>query len=582
MPHLYVTFDSAVSPPVAHFYIRADGASAATEIPRPAELGVPSDRKPVSLRYRKRSFIVGLFRRPFMVDEFGRPRAAGVRGPILAPALSNGAFTGGSTGNMIGYQTFLVKSGERVIAESDPGPASNTLAASGAGRVWSNLDWSPQDSHVTHSRGYVGVDGELPAMAWERPLQAPGSTVTENVLTAALSIPLPARITSNGVVTLDPYARGVPPYTHYVEKYHDAFFYAGDPEHPERIYPSRLYEPEAVNTTPITVFSRTENPWLSTTDGMPVTGIKRQGEDLVVGTIKGIDVINGYTHGDYTIRRISDYWGVLSHFSMARCGPLSSLFFAAPQGPTIYNAGTFKFIGGPIETWWRDNYLLYPEAFRNSYASEDRYWRSYKLLLPWFASAYSLYLVCDYDEAEMGNPIWVRDRRARRDECAVELLTTNESNFYELLTGSCDGHIRRENVETNADDDGDAYKKALTIDTPHRYVAGQDGDDAHGRTYVGLDLYLKHENNEATISMWAGDDDAPSAAAPQWTTVSPQTKAPTGSRQLVQQTSERHIPTDLSGKGVTLRIEVSAPLGVEWRGWAVDHLPGPQTRPFKE
>lgn len=581
MPHLYVTFDTTVSPPQMHFYSRAESSSVPVEIPPPPELGVPSDRKPVLLRYRRRTYVVGSFQRPFMIDEFGHARAAGVRGPTVAPVLSDGSFTGGSTGNMIGYQTFLVKSGDRVIAESNPGPGSNMLSAAGTGRLWSNLDWAPADSHVTHSRGYVSAEGEVPAMAWERVLATPGSTVTENVMTAALSIPLPVRISPDGTITLDRYARGVPPYTKYVEKYHEAFFYAGDPQHPERIYPSRLFEPEAVNSTPITVYGRTEEPWLNTTDGMAVTGIKRQGEDLVVGTLKGIDVINGYTHGDYTIRRISDYWGVLSHFSMTRCGPLSSLFFAAPQGPTIYNAGAFKFVGGPIETWWRDNYKLHPETFRNSYGAEDRFWRSYKLLLPWFASAYTLYLLCDYETAEMGEPIWVMDRRARRDECLGELLNTSEEDYYELLVGSCDGQVRRENVDSDGDDDGDSYQKLMTIRPAHKYPLGQEGDAEHGRTFVGLDVHLKHAGQPAVLSCYAGDDDAPSAASPQWTVTSPATAAPSGERPLTVQTSEHHEPTDLAGKGVTLKVEVTAPVDVEFRGWAFDHVPGPQSRPFK-
>jgi hypothetical protein len=51
---------------------------------------------------------------------------------------------------------------------------------------------------------------------------------------------------------------------------------------------------------------------------------------------------------------------------------------------------------------------------------------------------------------------------------------------------------------------------------------------------------------------------------------------------LVKQTSEHHVPSDLSGKGVTLRVEVTAPVEVEFRGWAVEHIPGEQSRPFRE
>lgn len=584
MPHLYTSFDDAISPPEGHVYLKPDGTTVTSEITIPGGINV-LDRKPQILTYRRRTYIVGQFSRLMMRDEHGLFRAGGVKAPVTVPALADGSDSGGSTGIAIGYQTFVVKAAGKKIAESNPGAATNSLDMAGTGRAWTGLDTAPQDPHVTHTRGYVSVDGEAPALAWERPYPFP-STVNENILTAALGEVLPVRTAPDGTIALDRYARGVPPYTQWVEKYHDAFFYAGDPLHPERIYPSRLYEPEAVNSTPITVYGRTELPWLSTTDGMPVTGIKRQGEDLIVGTLRGIDVVNGYSHGDYTIRRISDYWGVLSHFSMRRCGPLSSLFFAAPQGPTLYNAGAFKFIGGPIETWWRDNFLLYPEVFANCYGAEDRFWRAYKLLLPQYGpgTPYSLYLVCDYNSAEAGEPTWVFDRRARNDQCQGELITdaATSRSYYDLFTGSCDGYVRKDNVESDADDDGDTYQKKMTITTPHRFLGGQEGDDTHGRQYVGLDLFLKHENQDATISMWAGDDDAPSAVAPQWSETSPATAVPSGDRPLVKQTSEHHVPSDLSGKGVTLRVEVTAPVEVEFRGWAVEHIPGEQSRPFRE
>lgn len=580
MSHLYFTREAATggSPTTGHAYIRDDFSDTLVEQTLP--VGVTAmDRKPQMLKYRRRVYNIGQFSRMLVRDEFARLRAGGLNPPKTTPVLAAGSGTGGSTGLMIGFQTFVTMQGSVKIAESNPGVASATFDnTGGSSRAWSGLDNAPDDPHATHSRLYVSVDGELPALAVQ--LALPHFTfMDENVLSGALGETLPARLTTTGDVALDRYARGVPPYCQFGEEYHDAFFYAGDPNHPERIYPSKLYEPEAVNTTPITVYGRTEYPWLSTTDGMPVTGIKRQGDELVVGTLRGIDIIQGYTHGDYSIRRASNYWGVLSHHSMRRCGPLGSLWFAAPQGPTLYNAGAFKFAGGPMETWWRDNYRLYPDVFANSYAAEDRYWRAYKILLPQYLG-YSLYLLCDYYSAEEGSPMWVTDRRNRNDQVLGELLVDGSQSYYDLYTGSCDGHVRLENTDDDPDDDGDSYSKKMTIITPHKYVAGQDGDDAHGRNYVGLDLYMKHPDQAATLSMWAGDDDAPSAVSPQWTQTSPATKAPTGDRPMVAKTSERHIPTDVSGKGVTLRVEVTAPVGVEFRGWDVDHIPGTQTRPF--
>ncbi len=580
MAQLYLLLDTSTDPPSLHLWERKDSQSTPVEKELPPELRtVPASVRPQMLSYRRRVHSIGILDRPIVRDEFGKFRASGVLPPRTIPTLADGSYSGGSEGLMIGYQTFLVKVGGQRLAESNPGPATLTLDAAGTGRLWGNLDWTPSDSHVTHSRGYVGVDGEVPSLAWERPIAA-GGDVGENVLTTGLGEPLPVRVSSSGTIVLNRYARGIPPYTKFAEEYHNAFFYAGDPNHPERIYPSKLYEPEAVNTTPITVFGRTEYPWLVTTEGDAVTGIKRQADELLVGTIRGMDVIQGYSHGDYTIRRISNYWGVTSHHSMRRCGPLGSLFFSAPQGPTLYNAGSFKFIGGPLETWWRDNFKLFPEIFSEAYGAEDRFWRAYKLLLPQY-QGYSLYLVCDYMSAEAGDPMWVKDIRARNDQVMGELFVDNSTSYYDLYVGSCDGIVRRENVDSDPDDDGDTYQKRMVLTEPHRYVAGQEGDDAHGRTFNGLDLFMKHTNNAVIISMWAGDDDAPSAASRQWGVTSPATAAAAGERPVVERTSERHVPTDLSGKGVTLRVEVVAPVGIEYRGWAVDHIPGPQSRPFK-
>lgn len=579
MAHLYFTNKAAGggSPTTGAAYIRANNTTVLTPQSLPSVSAL--DRKPQLLTYRRRTYNIGQFTRMLVRDEFSRLRAGGVRAPTTTPVLADGADSGGSVGIMLGYQTFVVKNGSKWIAESNPGATSNSLDAAGTGRAWSNLDASPNDPHVTHTRLYVSVDGALPRLALEIPLPIL-TTAAENVRTGALGVSLPARLDVTGQPVLDRYARSVPPYTRFAEEYHDSFFFAGDPTHPERIYYSKLYEPEAVNVTPIEVNGKVEYPWLSTTDGAPVTGIKRQGDELVVGTLRGIDIVQGYSGYEYSIRRVSNYWGVLSHFSMRRCGPLGSLWFAAPQGPTLYNAGSFKFAGGPLETWWRDQYRLYPEIFENSYGAEDRFWRCYKLLLPQYLG-YSLYLNGDYFGAENGEPVWTVDRRARNDQVLGELLIDASNSYYDLYTGSCDGYVRLENDEADEDDDGDAYQKKFTVTTPHRFVMGQAGDDKHGRTYNSLDLYLRHDTNSATISMWGGDDDAPSAVSPQWTASSPAGQAAAGSRPLVSRTSEHWEPQALSGKGVTLRVEVTSPVHIEYRGWEVEHVPGPQSRPFK-
>jgi hypothetical protein len=591
MPHLYVSSDPATGPTgqtQGYVYERTDAGVLQTKVS-----GVISyERRSVILKYRRNTHIVGTFSRPQVRDRFGSYHSSGVRGPVTRPTLVDGAFPSGSEGNMIGYQTFLMKVGNEVIAESNPGPQTATLAAAGTGRLWGNLDWSPSDPHVTHARGYVSVDGSLPALAWERPLSPAGTTVTENVGTIALGITLPVRKGVNQQFLLDIYARGVVPYTRYAEEYHDAFFYAGDPQHPERIYYSKLFEPEAVNSTPIYINGRLDEPWLATTDGAPVTGIKRQGDELIVGTYRGIDRIQGYGYGDYAIHRISNYWGVTSHFSMQRCGPNDSLFFSAPQGPTIYNAGNFRFIGEPIQSWWRDRLREDPTVFDDAFGSEDRFWETYNLLLPQ-ADGSSLWLVVDFNFAEAGQPIWVFDRRARKDWVSGELARDSDSKYWERYTGSCDGVVRQENDPSDADDDGDAYQKRMTVQSGHRYMGEQGGDEGHGYAFHPADMYVKHNNNPVTVSFYAGEDNAPpqepnssvvsGAATPHQTTVLPATAVAAGERARTARTSERISLQGVSGKGVTMKVEVVAPLDVEFRGWGVQYREGPAGKePFAQ
>lgn len=561
-------------------YEKTDGGATLTKLTnQPAY-----DRRSVTIKYRRHVHIVGTFARPRVRDPFGAYHPSGLRAPKTKPTLADGIFADGSVGNMIGYQTFVMKTNGVKICESNPGPQSDTLTGQGTGRTWNNLDWIPEDTHATHARGYVSVDGALPALAWERAIGF--GSVSENVRTAALGETLPVRKGVNQQFMLDIFARGVVPYTKWAEEYHDAFFYAGDPVHPERIYYSKLFEPEAVNTTPLYVNGRLDEPWLQTTDGLPVTGLQRQGDELIVGTKRGIDRIQGYSYGDYAIHRISNYFNVLGHFSMKRGGPNDSLIFASSQGPTLYNAGNFRYIGEPLQTWWRDRLREDPTVFDDSFSIEDRFWETFNILLPQ-ADGSTLWLVVDYNSAEAGQPTWVFDRRARKDWVSGELAVDASSGYWERYTGSCDGFIRQENVEADATDDNDSYQKKLTIETGHRYMGDQGGDEGHGRTFHPLDLYMKHSTNAVTVSLYAGEDQAPptdpnsavgdlsGAAEPHQEIVLPATGEPTGKRRRVARTSERVSLQGVSGKGVTLKLDVPLALGVEFRGWGVEHREGP-------
>lgn len=585
MAHLYSTVNATNNK--GNIYEKSDAGVRTTKLFEATAM----DRRSVMLPYRRSTHIIGTFQRPQVRDRFGSYHASGVRGPLTKPTLVVGTGSGGSEGIAIGSQTFVMKTGGVKLAESNPGPGSELLTMTGTGRLWDNLDWEPNDPHVTHSRGYVSMDGSFPALAWEKPIANPGDTVEENVSTSALGVTLPVRKGLDQQFSVDRFARGVPPYTKWAEEYKDAFFYAGDPLHPERIYYSKLFEPESVNTTPITTNGRTDDPWLNTVDGEAVTGIQRVGDELIIGTFKSIERIQGYSYGDYAIHQISNYWGVIAHFSMRRCGPQDSLYFLAPQGPTIYNAGSFFFIGDKIQSWWRDWFRANPVLAQDAYGVTDRFWETYNLLLPQ-SDGSSLWLVVDFNSVERGSPIWVMDYRTRKDWVSGELAVNGNASYFERYTGSCDGNVRQENVLSDADDDGDAYSKKWTVQTPHRYMGDQGGDEAHGYAFQPLDAFMVHETNTATVSLYAGEDKVPpsagplglsvQAALPHWSVDEPPTQVRAGARPKVSRTSEQFAQTKVSGKGVTLSIEVTAPLGCEFRGWGIEHREGPAGKqPFK-
>lgn len=601
MAQLYVSATPGQQPNEANVYERSDAGTLFHPVQQDPQV---LKRRTVCLDYRGSIYLVGTFSRMKVRDKFGAYHPAGLLPPRTKPVLADGGIGSAgdhSVGNMIGYQTFVMKAGDLKIVESNPGPASDTLAAVGTGRAWSNLDWSPADAHATHARGYVSVDGSFPALAWEVPLMSGSATLKEAVSTAGLGTVLPVRKALDQSWNVDLYARGIPPYCQFAEVYHEAFFYAGDPLHPERIYYSLLYEPEAVNSTPIRLADgRIDKPWLETRDGQPVTGLQRQGDELIVGKPHGLDSIQGYAYADLAIRTISEYWGVTSHFSMRRCGPQDALYFSAPQGPTIYNAGSFFFIGEKVQTWWRDNIRANPTPFENAFGIQDRFWESYKLLLPGLGPTNAqgrpgaLWLVVDFHSVERGAPIWHGfDERGREDWIAAEMRVDGSGRYRELYTGSHQyddqgaiqgSSVHQENVEDDADDAGDSYAKAWTIDTPHRYMGDQGGDEAHGYAFHPLDLYMQHANNAATISLYGGDDHSPDqAVSPHWTTSSAATEVATGKRKRAAKTSEHHAVSGTSGKGVTLRVTVSAPLSVEYRGWGIGYREGPAgEQPFRE
>jgi hypothetical protein len=540
----------------------ADGAS--VDAPLPAGVvAMPDIGNGPSIAHRQGSvFICGGHNQNVSVTPFGTVVKIGVEAPASAPTLTVGA--GAISGEMIGYTSFVVKDGDGVvIAESNLSPASDVLTVTNGGVVWSGLPTTTYD-RVTHVRLYRSVTGSIPQMVAE--VVEGTTTYTEAVEAAALGVTAAVKIGADGSTQLDTNARGVVPFCRLVEGYHDMMFYSGDPEHPERIYFSLPDEPHAVDV------SEDDERWLSTPDGSAVTGLKRWGDVLIVTCKRSIHAVQAYDNGDVQIVQLSNFYGCISPRSLATVGPNGDLFFASHEGLCRYNGHFDNVLDDTLRDYWRDSHKAAVGPYETGYGYEDRIEGCY---------IYSVYTTFTFKWVvhykpllEKGQAYVVFDRRARRDGAAAPML--DSSGFVNVYTGSCDGYVRKENVDSNSNDDSDTYAKAMTITSKHFFSGDQSGDQGHGQAYQTLDLFLKNESTAVSVSLYGGDDSAIDRTDP-WTRTVPAGAVSTP-RARVTRTSF-HLPvTEVGGKGVALKLTASSPVGVRFRGFAIDATMGHQDR----
>lgn len=477
---------------------------------------------------------------------------------------------GGSEGEAIGYTTFVHKFNDIVVHMGNPSTASRPLTLTGSGRLWTNIPTTCINPRATHVRGYLSVDGAIPKFCWERQLGV--STVEENLDTDQLGQELPTKLGTDGAPVLDINARGIPPAGAFVETYHDAAWWTSY-DFPTRIYPSKLFEPESVNT------NEGDVAWLETLDGEPITGVKAWGDLLIIGCPSAMYAIQGFDNGDYKMVKISNYYGVISNFSMSLVGPNSDLVWASQFGVCMYNGAFRELMRDKLKIYWRDDYRAHPDNYEASFAAEDRYYNGYTIQIPQDDNTTWRYYGHFDFLSKSGDVEWVFDRRTRKDNALGSLITGGVQQ-QDLYVGSCDGFIRKENVSSDADDDGDTFQKAMTLASKHFWYQGsQAGDDAHGGRVTDMDAYLKNQNNAVTLAIFGGDDTAYEAANPQWSIVVP-AAAVTTPNVLVPRTGSHYTPNQVGGKGFTVRVTATAPLGVEWRGMGLAMAEGGYEQPI--
>lgn len=166
------------------------------------------------------------------------------------------------------------------------------------------------------------------------------------------------------------------------------------------------------------------------------------------------------------------------------------------------------------------------------------------------------------------------DVRVRPDSSSGRIADPN-TQIEKSYTGSCDGLVREENVDSDGTDDGDIYRKRFVDESGHDYLEDVGGNRMHGKLFVELTVFVVNPNQAATFELFTGPDEA--AAAPAAPTF-PKT-IPSGASVGNVERDEFYMLPYKAGTGFTTRLTVDAPTGVKYRGVAGTWRDGLKTQP---
>jgi hypothetical protein len=526
--------------------------------------------RPSFARYKKYTHIAGAFTPGYgWYDNYHLPVKPGITSTSTALTIASGASTGITATNVEARYTFAHEVGGVLIHQSNPSDASNVVASlTNDSLDYSAIPATANDARVTHvylyrsdSGGQYKYDGKVTL-----------GTTTASSTTPSLSLGVALPTTTSG--NLDAFARGVPRYTKFNCIYHHRLWLAGDPEYPARFWYSRLGEPESFDVRIV------GGDWFDTPGGEAITGIAECADQLVIFTATCFYVLQGFSDGidgtgppDFTIVKVSPAIGCISHHAIVKtAGPGGGdlLIFPAQDGIYAYNGSIAMYLTKNMRTYWRDAYLADKANYEDSIAAFDYFWNTYKLLIPAVSSTFywvghTLPLL-----EGGGQPEWAFDVRGRRDETIGSL--TNSSKRFELYTGNCDGFLRKENAQGTGSDDGIA--KEVAVRFKHYFFGGSGGGVNHGLTFTDSDVYAKNENTEINVDYFAGDEGCGDAVTPQKTIPFAASAVATFNPKTGHFTRLDHV----SGRGITVKVRSTSPVGLEIAGFGISWKAGPNTR----
>ncbi len=549
-----------------------------TEQSLPSGVTAYRTRRLSGIEYRKRKYAVGKYSRGLVYypdDVTGTTDVFTVMG-LTASGSAPSAVTDGAgniTAEVIYYIAPVHITGSVTLHEGNLSSGSTALACSSNDTVVT-VPAAATDTHTTHWRLYRSDDGALPRKVTDITIGT--TTYNDNTATGSLGATPPLNAAGDAVAG----RRGVPPYVRWIVKWHNRAWFGGDPNYPFRVWYSEIDEFESVGTS----------SYVETRDGEAVTGMAPVGDELIIFCMQATYQVRGYRASDFVVSKIHTSLGCISHFSAVTFNDnqREKCMFASQRGPILYDQ-SFHDVFEDWATFWEKDYGINPVAYEDSIAIIDYEKFAYRLLIPvtrdWFGSEVrSWYYVGSYlrwhESLIGGGPQmdWTIDIRGRYDSAIGYVADASGRRI--VFSGSCDGYIRRENFEDDADDDGDSFAKRMRIkgraEAPPNGIGG---DDQDGAEWLRIWLHIKNEFTEVTHRLWSGNEEAAEETSlgiqptPHFTETIPVGFAD----GLVPRTSWAQVPK-LAGGTLTLELTASSPKKVVWRGWGVTASEGRNNR----
>jgi hypothetical protein len=444
----------------------------------------------------------------------------------------------GITGDAIYYYAFAeYDETGHLVHESSLSPPSATV--SGLTNDSVNVSAIPT-THVNARVNFVNIytsrDGDDPLLVATLPL----GTSTYSDTTPTNSLPEIVGADDN-----DP-----PPRATLVAIFHGrAWYVVGN-----RIYFSKLGKYESV-------------PYLNfipTLDRQPITCLRALSDQLVIGTRRSIQYLTGWSNSDFDLKFTTRAFGIVSHWASKVIN--DRLWAFTPIGYVLVAGDSYRYLMPTLRSYFFAAYKADKSTYEDAIAEIDPKYNVLEVLIP---KSSAFYYIGHYMPMEIGlggsgtTPFWTFDQKNRKDY-TLGLLST-DGFLDERYVGSCDGYVRTSD-ETNANDDGDTYAKALTIAGKHDIGGDQSGRVDHSKTLERIGVHVKSEQVGWTLGVYAGDDSAYTAAsATKSIPVSASAQVKNG-RTAIAKTYHDFVEVKCAGKGFTTKITASSPLGFEFRG----------------